>query len=87
MLDEIEGVLNVDEVAAVVVCNNVPPVSAEYQRKFPLELLLALKESVPGPQSEAPLTVGGAGAVPEFTKPRTRVLPLEHPPAFSNSTQ
>ena len=86
MLDEREGVLYVDEVAPVVVCSKVPPVSTVYHLNVPEVALLALNATEPGPQSEAALTVGAAGAVPVLTVAVTCVLLLVHPP-LSNSTQ
>ena len=86
MLSNKEGVLNVDEVAPVVVCSKVPPVSAVYHRNVPEEALLAPKATEPGPQREAAVTVGAAGAVPVLTVAVTCVLLLVHPP-LSNSTQ
>lgn len=80
-----EGVLYVDVVAAVVVCSNVPPDAAVYQRKVPEEALLAPSATVPGPHKEAPVTVGAAGAMPEFMNARTCTRALVHPP-LSNST-
>jgi len=86
LLDVNDGVLYIDDVAAVVVCNNVPPVSAEYQRNVPEALLLALSATDPGPHNVADTVVGAAGALPALTVAVTCLLELVHPP-LSNSTQ
>jgi hypothetical protein len=86
VVEDSEGVLYVEDVAPVVVCNKVPPVSAVYHLKVPDVTLLALNATDPGPQSEAAVTVGAAGAVPVLTVAVTCVRLLVHPP-LSNSTQ
>lgn len=62
-----DGVLNVDDVLPVVVCRSVPPEAAVYHRKVPEEVVLASSATEPGPQIDAPVVVGAAGATPEFT--------------------
>lgn len=81
-----EGVLNVEDVAAVVVCSKVPPVAAVYHRNVPDDALLAINATDPGPQRDAAVIEGAAGATPELTIAVTWVLLLVHPPLL-NSTQ
>ena len=47
--------------AAVLVCNKLPPVPASYHLKVPAVALLAVSDTVPGPQREPATTVGAAG--------------------------
>ena len=47
--------------AAVLVCNKLPPVLASYHLKVPAVALLAVSDTVPGPQREPATIVGAAG--------------------------
>ena len=70
-----------DVVAAVVVCNNVPPVEAVYHLNTPDgPPLFATRATEPGPQRVAPVTAGAAGAEPVLTVATTVVRLLVHPP-------
>ena len=53
----IEVVLYVVVVVDDVVCNNVPPENAVYQRKVPVDNDVAVKDADPVPQMLAPVTV------------------------------
>jgi hypothetical protein len=79
-------VLYVEVVADAVVCSSVPPVDAVYHLNVPVgPPLVEVKASDPGPQRDAPVAAGAAGADPAFTVATTVVRVLVHPP-LKNST-
>ena len=85
MLADIEGVVYMDVVELIDVCNNVPPDEAVYHLNVPGVELLAFKVTVPSPHLELPVAVGGTGATPAFTLASTAVLELVQKPLLNSA--
>jgi len=78
------GVVNVLVVLPAVVCNNDPPVDAEYQRKVPEVDEVAVRDTVPLPHRETLAAVGCPGTLLIVAVTPARALLTQVP--LSNST-